>query len=132
MGILRKGNKIKEENAGLREPSEKVKEERQDKILGMTIAINGAKESMVQKRIEKGRSAWSMAKGFFMNEKIEMKARLEILNAAIRPIMQYGMATQEITEAQQAKIARALMGYTRRITEKEQRQRIKKLRWNHG
>merc|ERR1711915_265438 len=53
--ILRKGNKIKEEkNAKLREPFGKVKEERQDKILGLNIAINGAKEAMVQKRIEKG------------------------------------------------------------------------------
>merc|ERR1711973_935681 len=113
-------------------PFEKVKEERQDKILGLNIAINGSKEEMVKKRIEKGKQAWGLSKGFFLNEKIDQRARLEILNATLRPIMQYGMATQELTETQKAKIARALTGYIRNITEREKRMEIKKLRWNSG
>merc|ERR1711942_594440 len=131
--ILRKGKKISGEIlAGLREPFEKVKEERQDKILGLNIAINGSKEEMVKKRIEKGRQAWRLSKGFFLNEKIDQRARLEIYNATLRPIMQYGMATQELTETQKARIARALTGYIRNITEREKRMEIKKLRWNSG
>merc|ERR1711942_167500 len=124
--ILRKGKKISGEIlAGLREPFEKVKEERQDKILGLNIAINGSKEEMVKKRIEKGRQAWRLSKGFFLNEKIDQRARLEIYNATLRPIMQYGMATQELTETQKSKIARALTGYMRSITEKEKRREWK-------
>ena len=131
--ILRKGKKISGEIlAGLRKPFEKVKEERGDKILGLNIEINGSKEKMVKKRIEKGRQAWKLSKGFFLNEKIDQKARIEFFNATLRPIMQYGMATQELPETQKAKISRALTGYLRAITERNKRIEIKKLRWNHG
>ena len=46
--------------------------------------------------------------------------------------MQYGMATQELTETQKARISRALTGYIRNITEREKRMELKKLRWNSG
>merc|ERR1711951_282552 len=42
------------------------------------------------------------------------------------------MATQELTETQKSRRSRALTGYMRKITEREKRIEIKKLKWNHG
>merc|ERR1711915_283250 len=53
---------------------------------------------MIKDRLDKAQKGWNIGQKFFLNTKINKKARIQLFNASIRPILQYGMTSQKIND----------------------------------
>ena len=88
-------------------------------MLGLEISINGAQGEMVKDRLVKAEKAWVIGRKFFLNTKIEKKIRIQLLNASIRPILQYGMSSQQISNISIKKLQQKFSKIIRKVEEKE-------------
>ena len=98
--ILRKNIPKKDDGkaAGLPAPFNEVKQSKTERMLGLQIGINGAQQEMIKDRLDKAQKGWNIGQKFFLNTKIDKKARIQLFNASIRPILQYGMTSQKVSD----------------------------------
>ena len=87
-------------------------------LLGQEISLNNTTTKAAQDRLNKARTSWGLIKQRgFLDHEIHTKARLQLRNAAIYSILDYGQSTLKITEAMQIKIQQCASKCIRRIVE---------------
>ena len=84
--------------AGLPMPFNEVEQVKYGKILVLQICINTSQQEMIKERLDKAQKAWYIGQKYFLNTKTDKKYRIQLFNACIKPILQYGMITQKITD----------------------------------
>ena len=109
--------------AGLPAPLHEVKQVKYGKILGLQICINTAQQEMIKERLDKAQKAWYTGQKYFLNTKTDKKYRIQLFNACIKPILQYGMITQKITDVNIKKMQQKFSKMLRKIEEKEEWQK---------
>merc|ERR1711915_668798 len=119
--ILRKNIPKRDDGkaAGLPAPFNEVKQTKTERMLGLQIGINGAQQEMIKDRLDKAQKGWDIGQKFFLKTKINKKARIQLFNASIRPILQYGMTSQKINDVNIKKMQQKLPKMLRKMEEKE-------------
>jgi len=85
--------------AGLPAPFGQIKQTKIEKILGLQMNINGELNTMMKDRLPKEVKAWAMGRKFFLNTKFNKKrARIQLFHGCIKPILQYGITSQKISD----------------------------------
>jgi hypothetical protein len=79
---------------------------------------------MIKERLQKAQNAWNLGQKYFLNTKTDKKYRIQLFNACIKPILQYGMITQNITDVNIKKLQQKFSKMLRKIEEKEEWQKI--------
>ena len=74
---------------------------------------------MINERIAKAHGSWDAGKPFFMNKNIDKKIRMQAMIATVRPVLQYGISTQDIPNNEALKLQKKISKWTREIDEKE-------------
>ena len=88
--------------------------------------MDSSKARMIKERTLLATKAWSLGKAFFTNKYIDKKIRIKCFDASIRPILQYGLATQNLTKNETRIIQSTLSKYLRKIEEREMWNEAKK------
>merc|ERR1739848_434484 len=124
--ILRKNIKMEDDGkaAGLPEPFQEVEQVKYGKILGLQICINTAQQEMIKERLQKAQNAWNIGQKYFLNTKTDKKYRIQLFNACIKPILQYGMITQNVTDVNIKKMQQKSPKMPRKLEEKEAWQKL--------
>merc|ERR1711915_207799 len=110
--------------AGLPAPFNDAQQVKYGKILGLQICTNTSQNEMVKERLQKAQNAWNIGQKYFLNTKTNKKYRIQLYNACIKPILQYGMITQEITDVNIKKMQQKFSKMLRKIEEKEAWQKL--------
>jgi len=80
---------------------------------------------MVQGRRKRAWEAWSTGSRVFQNEGISKKMRIQIFQGTIRPIIQYGLSTQKISNVHIEQLQFTISKMIRMITEKKRQKKWK-------